>query len=102
MRAHVNGSVGSHTTISPHHLHCVFSARRKGLQKFITNTKVARNPTKLLEQLVGKKELFLSLSAAGFLACSFFSFVFFFGGGGRGGIRANKPPGPEMSFVAFL
>lgn len=67
-----NGNVGSHTTISPHHLCCVFSARRKGLKKFITNCKAARNPSELLEQFVNKRQLLLSLSAVGFPACPFF------------------------------
>lgn len=66
-----HGRVGSHTTISPHHLHYVFSARRKGLQKLVTNCKAARNPSELLEQFVSKRQLLLSLSAAGFLARPF-------------------------------
>lgn len=87
-----NGSVGSHTTISPHHLCCVFSARRKGLQKFITNCKAARNPSELLEQFVSKRQLLLSLSAVGFPACPFF----------LSGIKANKPSNFKTSFVALL
>lgn len=78
---HTNGSVGSHTTISPHHLHCVLSARRGGLQKFITNCEAARNPSKLLEQFVSKRQLLLSLSGVGFLACRF----------PLRGIKANSP-----------
>lgn len=67
-----NGNVGSHTAISPHHLHCVFSARREGLQKFVTNCKAARNPSERLEQFVSKRQLLLSVSAVGFLTCPFF------------------------------
>jgi len=87
-----NGSVGSHTTISPHHLYCVFSARREGLQKFIANCKGARKPSELLEQFVCKRRLLLSLSAAGFLACPFF----------LRGIKANKSPKLKTSFLALL
>lgn len=73
-----NGSVGSHTMISQHHLHCVF-AKRKRLQKFVTNCKAARKPTRLLEQLVSKRQLVLSLPADGFFSLVFiFNFLKFF------------------------
>lgn len=89
---HINGSVGSRNTINPHHLLCVFPARREELRKFLINCKAARNPSEMLEQFVSKRQLLLSLSAVGFLACHLFS----------KGIKANKASNLKPSFVAVL
>lgn len=88
----VDGSVGSHTMINPHHLYCFFPARREELQKFVTNCKAARNSSELLEQFVSKRQLLLSLSAVVFLAHHCFS----------RGIKANKAPNLKPFFVAVL
>lgn len=84
---HINGSVGSRTTINPHHFLCVFPARREELKRFPINCEAARNPSEMLEQFVNKRQLLLSLSA-----CHLFS----------KGIKANKASNLKPCFVAVL
>lgn len=89
---HINGSVGTRTTINPHHLLCVFPTRREELKRFPINCEAARNPYEMLEQFVNKTQLLLSLSAVAFLACHLFS----------KGIKANKASNLKPCFVAVL